>query len=161
MRICNRYESSHWIQSVASKKKNRGVKKSTKQQTWKRSMMCRFLFRIYHLIMISLYENDIDVGYTPPPTCFLSPQRYVKGCSHDAAQGACRPRTELGVSLVTDITNTASSMPTTILISCRSSCVHELPSDFHCSSRQRVELSELVLFIMKTIWVLPISVITS
>jgi len=84
--------------------------------------------------------NDHNNGYAPPPARLLSPQRYVKRGTHDAAKGTGRRRTELGVSLVTYITHTTCAMPPTILISCRSTCAYELPSGFHCSSRERVEL---------------------
>ena len=106
----------------------------------------------------ALWINS-DGGYIPPPTRLLSPQRYIERRPHDAAKRTSRRRTKLGLSLVTYIAYTTRSVPSTILVSCRSAAAHELPLGFHCSSKEG-----WILFgsmIRKQFSCLPISVIAS
>ena len=98
------------------------------------------------LIMISLYKINNNGGYTPSPTRLLSPQRYIERRPHDAAEGTCLGRTKLGVSLVTYIAYTTRSMPSAVLVSCRSAGAHELPLGFYCSSIRFRLISDLFLF---------------
>jgi len=81
--------------------------------------MCKFLYRIYHLLMVLFLQMITMMGtHLPQPVKFF-PQK-IRQKNYEGTGWPRTEVTELGVPLVTYIAHTTCSMPTTVLISCRS-----------------------------------------
>ena len=137
------------------------MKKGVKQQTWRRSTMCRCLFQICHLITISLYEiTTIADTYLPQPVFFphKDTSKDVRMMQHREQVGA-EQNWVCPLSPILQIRRVPCQR--------RFSFPADRPALTNCprtstAALERVELSEFFMFMIKgTICVLPISVISS